>query len=296
VRGTSDFSKLPFWHQTGGGKVAREVIDKMNTDVRATEEAVLGKHEFAAADLDPIGRASRFGNLSDEKIEALMKIERDYGEVYWQQRRNADGDATQSFEGRNRIRLIEEEKEKDIAAALSPEESADYARRRSRAALTVIHGVADIEISEQEYTALYETQRRYIASLPRVEGPAESAASLHQWAAPAEQVRAILGDERFDSYMSKTDPVYGAAAKFAQDNPALARAKVYELYQLQSAALLAAAQAGGSGAGSDLANTPEGRAALAPFAAKLDALLGPELAAAYRKTSTGKMFAGGGKP
>lgn len=297
VRGSSDFAQLPFWHQTGGGKVAREVIEKMNGEARTTEETVLGKREFDATELDPIARASRYGNLPDEKIEALMKIERDYGEVYWQQRRNADGgDATQSFEGRNRIRLIEEEKEKDLAAALSPEEFADYARRRSRAALAVIQGVADIEISESEYAALYETQRRYLASLPRTAGPEEASAYQHQWAAPAEQVRAILGDERFESYMARTDPVYGATAKFAQTNPALARSKVYELYQLQSAALLAAAQAGGSGRATELANTPEARAALAPFAAKLDALLGPELAAVYRKTPQGKIFPSDGKP
>lgn len=297
VRGGSEFAKLPFWHQAGGGKTARGVIDKMNAEVRATGEAVLGKREFAASDLDPISRSAHFGTLPDEKIDVLLKIERDYGEVFWQQRRNAEGgDAAQSFEGRNRFRLIEEEKTKDIAAVLSPEEFADYQRRRSAAAQTVIQGVADIEITEEEYDALYELQRRTLAAIPRTAGPEESIAYSRGTAAAAEDVRAILGDDRFYSYMEKADPLYGATARFAKSNPGLTPATTFALYQLQLEAAMAVARSAAPGRTSDIANTPEGRAALAPLAAKLDALLGPELAAVYRKTGPGKIFAGDGKP
>ena len=48
-------------------------------------------------------RSARFGTLSDEKIALSEKVERDYGEVYWQQRRGAGNeDAMDTFEGRNR--------------------------------------------------------------------------------------------------------------------------------------------------------------------------------------------------
>lgn len=293
VRGASEFAKLPFWHQTGGGKAARDAIDKMNREAAEAEAVVLGKPEVDPADLDPIGRSSRYGALSDEKIRALMKIERDYGEVYWQQRRGAGNeDATETFEGRNRIRLIEEEKEKDIAAVLTPAEFEDYSRRRSRAALTVIQGVTDIGVSEEEYMALYQLQRRSFETLPRSPGPDELTAYVHHAALSAEQVRSVLKDDRFYSYMENTDPVYGAVAKFAKTVPTLTRDQTYQLYQLQSAALRALTQIAGPGQQSDLANTPAGRAALAPFGSQLDTLLGPTAAAAYRRSRTGRIFAG----
>lgn len=292
VRGASEFAKMPFWHQTGGGKMAREAIQKMNAEAQASQQAVLGEGEPDPADLDPIARSSRYGTLSDEKIALLTKIERDYGEVYWQQRRGANGeDAADTFEGRNRIRVIEEEKERDIAAVLTPEEFEDYARRRSRAALTVIQGVADIPVSEEEYMALYQLQRRSFDSLPRTPGPEESIVYAHHAALSPEQVRTVLTDDRFYSYMENTDPVYGAVAKFARSTPALTRDQTYQLYQLQSAAIHALARTAGPGQQSDLANTPAGRAALAPFNSQLDTLLGPAAAAAYRRSMMGRIFA-----
>lgn len=297
VRGASEFAKMPFWHQTGGGKVARATIEKMNAEAQAAQQAVLGQGEPDPADLDPIARSSRYGTLSDEKIALLDKVERDYGEVYWQQRRGAGNeDAMDTFEGRNRIRVIEEEKERDLAAVLTPEEFEDYSRRRSRAALTVIQGVADIAVSEEEYMALYQLQRRSFATLPRTPGTDEFVAYAHNAALPPEQVRTVLKDDRFYSYMEKTDPVYGAVAKFARSTPTLTRDQTYQLYQLQSAALLALAQTAGPGRQSDLANTPARQAAVAPFNAQLDALLGSSAAASYRRSTMGRMFAAPGGP
>ncbi len=291
VRGASEWAKMPFWHQTGGGKTARGAIEKMNEEAQAAQQAVLGQREPDPADLDPIARSARYGALSDEKIAQLAKIERDYGEVYWQQRRGAGNeDAMDTFEGRNRIRVIEEEKERDLAAVLTPEEFEDYSRRRSRAALTVIQGVADIAVSEEEYMALYQLQRRSFETLPRSPGPEEFVAHAHQAALSPEQVRTVLKDDRFYSYMEKTDPVYAQVARFAKNTPTLTRDQTYQLYQLQSAALLAVARTAGPGQQSDLANTPAGRAAVAPFSAQLDALLGPA-AAAYRRSTTGRIFA-----
>ncbi|MBI2512047.1 MAG: hypothetical protein HYV96_08710 [Opitutae bacterium] len=287
--------KLPFWHQSYDAKPAREEQAELTRLMTATEEAAFGKRDRVP--MNPIHRAARYGSLSDEKIATLEKIEQDYGEVYWSQRRDGEGgDALETFEGRARIRLLEEEKERDLAAVLTPEEFEDYERRGSRAARPVLNGVRDIEVTEEEYMALYQMQRNYLASIPRTEGAAELAPYLHDNAAPAEEVRKILTDDRFYSYMEKSDPLYARVAQFSQKRPAITREQTYQLYQLQSAAMLAVAQTAASGRASDPANTPEGRAALAPFAAKLEALLGPELAAAYRRTPQGKLFGSPGRP
>lgn len=294
----SGLSQLPFWQLMSGGKAAQAEHEKIRREIDTVEEGMFGKDSDSDLPGDPVFRAALYGNLPEEKLRLLMKIERDYGEVYWQQRRSGDGgdDAMETFEGRARIRLLEEEKERDLAAVLTPEEFEDFERRQSRAARKVIAGLGDIDVSEEEYHALYTLQRRSLSAIPRTEGPEELLAYTRDMAAPAEEVRAILRDDRFYSYLEKTDPLFNQAAKFAKANPGLGAPQTYELYRLQLEAMKAVATLAAPGRNSDLANTPESRTALAPFAEKLDALLGPQLAAAYRKTRTGKVFSVTGKP
>ncbi len=290
ARERGELEKLPFWHQGYDSKFGRAAREKINREANAAVVAALG--EMPRSESDPVRRAARYGNLPDAKIAQLDKIEQDYGEVYWQQRRSAEtGDALDTFEGRQRIRLLEEEKERDLAGILTPEELSDYQRRGSRGSRLVINGVQDIDVSEEEFNALYTAQQNHLDSIPRTAGEAELAAALHGSAAPAEQVRAILGDgERFHAYMAKVDPVYAQTASFAKSQPALPLDRVYALYQLQSAALLALAQTG-PGKPADLAATPAGRAAVARYQAQLDTLLGSDLAASYRRSPAGRLFA-----
>jgi CTP:molybdopterin cytidylyltransferase MocA len=290
ARERGDLEKLPFWHQGYESKFGRALREKIGREANEAVVAALG--DTPRLESDPVRRAARYGNLPDAKIAQLDKIEQDYGEVYWQQRRAAEsGDAVDTFEGRQRLRLLEEEKERDLAAVLTPEELSDYQRRGSRGSRLVISGVQDIEVSEEEFDALYAAQKSHLDSIPRTSGEAELAAALHGSAAPAEQVRAILGEgERFHAYMAKVDPVYAQAASFAKTQPTLPLDRVYALYQLQSAALLAVAQTG-AGKPADLAATPAGRAAIARYQAQLDTLLGPELAASYRRSPAGRLFA-----
>lgn len=293
ARERAEWRQLPFWHQNYNAKAHRELREKLGSEANTLAQEVLGK-ETSNYPRDSIYRTARFGDLPDDKVATLEKIEQDYGEVYWKQRRGADGlDALESYEGRARIRLLEEEKEKDLAAVLTPDELRDYQRRGSRGARTVIDGVGDINVTEAEFDALYALQRGYLESLPRDRGVAELTAAVHSNAAPAEQVRAILGDDRFYSYLAKTDPIYRDTAAFAKTQADLPPARVYQLYQLQSAALLAAAQTGDGLNLDQLAFSAAGRAAVAPFQAQLDALLGPELAATYRRSASGRIFAGG---
>lgn len=293
ARERGELGQLPFWHQGYESKFGRALREKISREANDAVAAALGDAP-RRIDPDPVRRAARYGNLPDEKVAQLDKIEQDYGEVYWQQRRAGEtGDALDTFEGRQRIRLLEEEKERDLAAVLTSEELADYQRRGSRGSRLVITGVQDIEVSEAEFDALYAVQKNHLASLPREAGEAELAAALHGNAAPAEQVRAILGDgARFHAYMAKVDPVYAQAASFAKSQPALPLDRVYALYQLQSAALLAVAQTGTGRKPADLATTSAGQAALARYQTQLDALLGPELAASYRRSPAGKLFSG----
>lgn len=289
VRASSEFAQLPFWQQGYGGPRFKAEADKMNARIRELNRAVFGADDDSP-DLDPITRNVHFGDLPPAKIAALMKLERDYSEVYRSQLKNTDGSsAADTAEGRLRLRLIEDERMKDVAAALTPEEFKAWELRNSRPARNVIQGAKNTELSAAEYDALLEIQRAYEAAIPTSAGPAETVAALRGWAAPVEQLRAVLNDDRLYAYLEGADPLYGVAAKFAATN-SLPREQTNALYQLQLDAVSAVAQAAGPAKAADFANTAAGRAVLAPFDARLTALLGAERAAIYRKTSAGKLF------
>ena len=292
TRAASDFAKLPFWQQGYGGPRFRAEAEKMDAARRELIKEVLGADEANVSDLDPISRNVHFGNLPPEKIAALFKLERDYSEITREQYRGADGSRTaDTAEGRLRLRLIEEERMRDIAAALSPEEFKAWEMRSSRAARNVIQGAKNIDLSDAEYAALLDIQRSYEASIPTTAGVDETTAYLRGWAAPLEQLRTVLPDDRLYAYLEATDPLYGAAAKFSQ-TAALPRAQTEQLYRLQLEAVTALSQAAGAMRPADFANTPAGQAALASFHLRLEALLGPERAATYRQTVVPKLFAG----
>lgn len=292
TRTESEFAKLPFWQQGYGGKRFSAEADKMNAARRALLDEVLGPEDTDVASIDPIHRNVHYGNLPDEKIAALRKLERDYAEISREQRKNADGsNFYETPEGRLRFRLIEEERSRDAAAILTPAEYREWELRSTSPALTVIRGAKDIDVTPEEFAALFEIQKQFQQALPPESGAAESLGYFRGGAAPAEQIRTVLGDDRFYTYLEKTDPSYAVAAQFAQTS-SLNREQTYALYQLQLAALAAVARIAAPGRTSDLANTPEGRAALAPFSARLEALLGRERAAEYRRTTVGKLFAG----
>lgn len=292
TRAASDFAKLPFWQQGYGGPRFKAEADKMNAARRELIHEVLGADEVNVSDLDPISRNVHFGDLPPEKIAALFKLERDYSEITREQYRGADGSRTaDTAEGRLRLRLIEEERLRDIAAALSPEEFKTWEMRSSRAARNVIQGAKNIDLSEAEYASLLEIQRTYEAGIPTTAGAEETTAFLRGWAAPIEQLRTVLPDDRLYTYLESTDPLYGAAAKFSQ-SAALPRAQTEQLYRLQLDAVNALAQAAGTTRPADFAATPAGQAALASFYTRLETLLGAERAAQYRQTVVPKLFAG----
>ena len=284
TRAQSDFARLPFWQQGYGGPRFNEEANAMNAARRELLAAVFGAEEFDPTDLDPIFRNVNYGNLPPAKIAALHQLERDYAEVSRAQLKGADGSAaTDTFEGRLRLRLIEAERAKDVAALLTPEELRTWELRRSRAALNVIQGAKELDLTETEFAALLDLQRRHEAAIPMSAGPAETLAYLRGWTPPEEQLRQVLFGERLSTYLAATDPLYGAAAKFAQAS-SLTREHTDALYRLQLEAIAAFTSAEFSARATEAAPASAGDAALAPYYVRLETLLGPERARAYRPT------------
>lgn len=278
----------PFWKRmphTVETVAAEQALDR---EAKAMRDALLGADSAASARLDPVDRQRRFGNLPSAKVDALLQLEREYRDL---------GSVTQAGMGRvlsiddvreqaRQREALQQELQADLAAVLSPEELQAYEMRSSGTASRLKAGLTSIDISEAEYAQLYQAQKVFDAANPEsamISSGGGRDAFAQRQAAQAkmqEQARAVLGDERFFSYLEGTDSQYKQVVQFTQKYPGVSAATAYEIHQLRNEA-----------------NNPTGinsaeefAAYRAGLAARLDALLPAEAAAEFKKQNIGRVF------
>lgn len=289
---------LPFWKRNNLTPEMLATQQALNTERRDLYDALLGPDGQPAAVMDPSIRLQRYGNLSDDKLNAVARIERDYNDVrnaaYATNTSNA---AQRGASYMEQQKMLEQEKMADLAAVLSPEELAQYEMRNSPSASRLMSNLKNVDINEAEYAALYQIQKSFDATQPSpINGsytPEQMAQRTNTLMASLEQARAALPDERFYKLLENSDSGYARVAQFAAQTPGLTQATAYQLYQLQNEAQVAMMQAAGASRNSG-PPSPQRMAELqtmaAGFETKLQTLLGPEAAEAYKKSPAGSMF------
>jgi hypothetical protein len=283
---------LPFWKR--GNQTPESVAAQaaLSNEKRALFEALLGPDARASAMLDADTRERRYGTLSDDKIDALAKIERDYGEMSaeaWAKRR---GNVATSMEATMQTQqLMEKEKMADMAAVLTPEELAQYELRNSPTARTLMNNLRNVDITDAEYARLYQAQKAFDEANPRRSTMDQNTFAQRQAAQMAfnEEVRGLLGDSRFYSYLEGADYTYANVAKTLTTYPTVTPSTSYQVYRLQNELQLAMAQSSREGRQSP-EKMAEMRTTVESYNARLEALIGAEAAAAYRKQGMGRMF------
>ena len=112
-----------------------------------------------------------------------------------------------------------------------------------------------------------------------------------QWSAAQlarqEQMRTVLTDDRFYKFVASIDSSYAMVARFVEKNSGATPATSYQVYRLRIEAestLAGLNRAPGGNAAAELASK------LAAYNTRLDALLGPEGATAYRKQRMARIF------
>lgn len=167
------------------------------TELYGADEAVLAERE----------RERRaYGPLPDAKLERIDRIHEDYGEMADDVRARAGG-ALLAVD-RETLELLEQERRKDVAAVLTPEELEVYDLQTSAMARTLRARLAAFAPSEREFRSLFELERQYEARAAKGETPA--AAELEKG------IRAALGDVRYVEYRKTQDPQYRLAARIAE--------------------------------------------------------------------------------
>ncbi|HEY8995720.1 MAG TPA: hypothetical protein VIM71_13715 [Lacunisphaera sp.] len=282
----------PFWKRNVQTPESFAAQSALGNERRALFEALLGSDARPSSMMDADSRERRYGTLSDDKIDALAKIERDYGEMSaeaWAKRR---GNMTTNMEATMQAQqLMEKEKMADMAAVLTPEELAQYEMRNSPSAHTLINNLRNVDITEAEYARLYQAQKTLDEANPQRATMDQNAYLQRQTAQMAfnEEVRTLLGESRFYSYLEGADHNYANVAKALTAYPTVTSAVSYQVYRLQNELQLTMAQASRGGAPSP-EKMAEIRTTMESYNTRLETLIGVEAAAAYRKQGMGRMF------
>lgn len=294
----AQIAELPFWQLLSPGPETRKLQSAAAVELLRLQEEILGPSGSQVATLDPISRRQRFGNLPDAKIAALLRIERDYRDISLDLSASYGGAMTmeESAARREQSKAIEKEKLADIAAALTPEEYAEWELHSSGVAQRVQYALRNVTVSEQEYAALFAAQKQFDPSESSVFGIRIGTSAEEQVKAYAmhDQIRSTLGDQRFHDYLKAAEPGYGQVASFAAKQGNLSPAQTYQLYRLQNEAQLASRQvsdayraATGGGKRPDTAQIEK---TFADLNTRLESTIGSAAAAAYRTQGMGQVF------
>ena len=225
------------WYWGGQTKEQRAAMKALQAEVKAENERVLGA--------DPTGEREnpwmerQYGFVSPEKREALQQLEQDYNELSNDLRRESKG--FQMPSDAEKARFLQEEKRRDLAGILSPEELADYDRRQSRTAQNLRWQMTQMDATEEEYLAIFEIRKDFDEQysdydnfgnrLRGQDNPAQRQARADAEKAMRAQLKEALGPERYQAYIRSGDHDYqqlvSATKRF--ELPADTPAKVYNL-------------------------------------------------------------------
>jgi hypothetical protein len=163
-----------------------------------------------AIDFDSRARSRTF--LSAEKQDLIRRIERDYEEMM--REINESNNGVQLPADREKLKLLEAEKERDLAAALSPAERTQIELRTSRSAQAIIGRYGDAIANEAEYQRLYAIQKNFDdqynsdAANSRPRTPDEIRQRAEAERKLNDDLRAALGEERWAQTSRAADGEY----------------------------------------------------------------------------------------
>lgn len=149
-----------------------------------------------------------YGDIAQDKIEALRRIDSDYGQMMNEVRTEAQG--MMLAEDREKLALLEREKHADIAALLTPTELFERELRSSPSAGDLRGRLAAFDATEEEFRMLFKLQKTVDDQFgpPQILSVEQRAQRNQALAKLLPQVEAALGPGRFAEFKETTDGNY----------------------------------------------------------------------------------------
>lgn len=154
----------------------------------------------------------QFADLPPDKVEQLKLINADYGDLINAIQLGAIG--AYFPEDRAKLKLLNEEKEKDLRAVLTPEEYDNYQLRSSNTSQTMRNNLQLFQPTEDEFRKIYALQsvfdQQFNTSLGGIDVELMRQRSQAQTDLTA-QIKAVLSPDRVADYEKSTDTSYRQA-------------------------------------------------------------------------------------
>ena len=151
-----------WWQKPDPSRLTREQRDQLAQARREMSDALIAATGSDLMSGNNLSEAN-LSFLAEAKRDALRRILSDYQDMM-DQYGSAGGISLAS--DREKMKLLREERDRDIAAALSPEEFADYQMRTSATADLLRSRYGNAITSEDEFKQLYALQKTFDDKFP----------------------------------------------------------------------------------------------------------------------------------
>lgn len=191
-----------WWHSRGNAAGSRELQLVARRELAGALTAAFGDDLGLGS-----GENSLLAFLSPEKREALRRITQDYDEMM--AKFSAGG--LQLASDKEKLRLLRAERDRDIAALLTPDERFAYEMRTSTSGNTVRYRYGDAIESEAEFKKIFALQKAFDDKFPREALTGRIAPETIRARSEAERqldadLRAAVGEERYAALRRAADP------------------------------------------------------------------------------------------
>ena len=208
---TSGDADSAWWKQQnapwgGQSKEKREQMKTLQAELKAEGERLLGPDPDRSANAHP-WLERQYGFLPSDKRESLQKLEQDYNELSGELQQETQGFQTPA--DKEKARFIAEEKRRDLAALLTPEELKDYDLRNSQTAQQLRWRMTQMDATEQEYRAVFDLQKQFddvfndgdsAGGRARNQNPDDWKLRQEAEKILRDQLKTALGEDRYQAY------------------------------------------------------------------------------------------------
>jgi len=282
--------KIPYWRLRSSDSYPfgyTKAQSKERTEISQTEQTQIRQLLGSAGLQDDLAQVAYGAFLPADKVARLLDIKDDYNAM--RSRMFSEAGQFQMPGDMAKLKLLDDEQQRDIQALLTPEEQAAMKLRDSPTASVLQQTLFAFDSTEEEYKAIFALRNpvdeKYNAALSRLDynDPNRQVLYREQREALAQvdtQIKAALGDERHAEYQRAQRPDYQSLALAARRFD-LAPEIVSQTYQVRETTATEAARIS-SDATLDAGQKTQAYAALAEQAtAQIRANLGAEVGDAY---------------
>ena len=159
--------------------------------------------------------------LPAEKRDQLLALKSKYDEMEQEIYARAQGIMLEQDE--QELRLLEQQRQVELASLLSPQELEEYELRHSYVSENLRNQLSGFEPNEEEFRRLFRLQKDFEDQINRalpessdeVQAEIRARAQEEGQRALQDEMRKVLGDERFGEWQRSQDPDYKALVQIA---------------------------------------------------------------------------------